>query len=94
MQEMWWRIWCGDPVAMATTVQRQITPVLISINGRTIVIYAGPLSTKWKAAFQFCVTVLVVAKFNREETDSIFYSEKQQKNKKDQWQEPFTCLSL
>lgn len=46
MQEMWWHIWCCDPVAMATTVQRQIIPVLISINSRTEVIYVGPLSSK------------------------------------------------
>lgn len=93
MQETWWHIWCCDPVAMATTVQRQITPVLISINGRTVVIYAGPLSTKRKDAFQVCDTVLVVAKFNREEINSIFYSENQKK-KRNHWQDPFTFLSL
>lgn len=93
MQEMWWHIWCCDPVAMATTVQRQITPVLISINRRTVAIYAGPLPTKWKSAFQGCVTVLVIAKFKREELDSIFYTE-HQKKKKNHRQEPPTCLSL
>lgn len=78
---MRWHICCCDPVAMATTAQRQITPVLISINGKTGVIYTGPLSTKGKAAFHFCITDLVVAKFNMEENSSTFYSENQKKKK-------------
>lgn len=81
MQEMWWHICYCDPVAMATTVQRQITPVLISINGKTGVIYTGALSTKWKAAFHFCVIDLVAAKFSMEENGSTFYSEIQKKKK-------------
>lgn len=94
MQETWQHIWCCDPVAMATAVQRQITPVLISIGSRTAVIYAGPLATEWKAAFQFCVAVLVAAKFNTEQIDySTFYTDKQKK-KKFHWLEQFTYPSL
>lgn len=91
-QAMWQRICFCDPVAMATTVQRQIILVLNPINSKTAVIYAGPLAKEWKAAFQFCITVLVAAKFCREETVTA-HSIVRNRRKTFHWQEPFVFHS-